>query len=82
MLEEGDFWDDVIFGDVYEKNKKREQFLRRPEHLPDDADIRAIRTYILSIIKKYTDKFEFLTTAKFVELRCSYLAVNYFEWSP
>ena len=53
---------DAVFGDaVYQTDKKREIFLRRPEQLRDEGDIRLIRSYILATIRKYTENLSFLT---------------------
>ena len=63
-------WDDIMFGDaVYETNKRREIFLRKPEQLPNEDDMAMIRTHILTRMENLTNKFEFFTKKEFVELR-------------
>lgn len=65
-----ELWDDIMFGDaVYETNKRREVFLRKPEQLPNEDDMASIRDHILSRIEWLTSKLTLFTTTDFVELR-------------
>lgn len=65
-----ELWDDIMFGDaVYETNKRREIFLRRPEQLPNEDDMASIREHILSRIEWLTSQLTLFTTTDFVELR-------------
>ena len=51
-----ELWDDIIFGDaVYETNKRREVYLRKPEQLPDESKIQ-----LNKIDKKVVDTSVFL----------------------
>ena len=64
-------WDDIIFGDaVYETNKRRETYLRKPEQLPNEDDMRMIRDHILKRMNiLVSNKLEFFSATEFVELR-------------
>ena len=43
-----ELWDDIIFGDaVYETNRRRKVYLRKPEQLPNESDMMIIKDYIL-----------------------------------
>ncbi|XP_057297360.1 uncharacterized protein LOC130627280 [Hydractinia symbiolongicarpus] len=66
-----DLWKYLIFGDaIYETNKRREVFLRKPAQLPNENDMKIMRTHILDRIETLTkDKLVFFTTSDFVELR-------------
>ena len=66
-----ELWEDFIFGDAqYELNKHRQINLRRPEMLPNEADIKLVQSYVLSRMKYIVeDSFEFWNSSRFVELR-------------
>ena len=50
-----DLWDDIIFGDaVYEINRRRAVYLRKPEQLPNESDMMIIKDHILQRMKDLT----------------------------
>ena len=50
-----ELWDDIIFGDaVYEINRVREVYLRKPEQLPNESDMMIIKNHILQRMKDLT----------------------------
>ena len=66
-----ELWDDIIFGDaVYEINRRREVYLRKPEQLPNESDMMIIKDHILQRMKDLTSAtLEFFSSSNFVELR-------------
>ena len=66
-----ELWDDLIFGDaVYETNKRREVYLRKPEQLPNEEDMRKVRDHILKrMLELVSNTLQFHSAADFVELR-------------
>lgn len=66
-----ELWDDIIFGDaVYEINRRREVYLRKPEQLPNESDMMIIKDHILQRMKDLTTAtLEFFSSSNFVELR-------------
>ena len=58
-----EMWEDLIFGDAqYELNKRRQVKLRKPEELPHEDDIMALKNEVSRImtIKKEDSEFSFI----------------------
>ena len=51
-----ELWEGYIFGDAqYELNKRLQVNLRRPEKLPNEEDIRAVRDFVVSKMDLLTE---------------------------
>ena len=66
-----ELWDDIIFADaIYDISKRRETYLRKPEQLPKEEDMKIIRDHVLSRMSDLSENVpEFFTAKKYVDLR-------------
>ena len=65
-----ELWEDLVFGEaIYETNNKKQIKLRRPQSLPNERDVQAIREAVLKIIAEDTKDLNSFTESRFVRLR-------------